>query len=539
MSRSAHRIHRDFGAPVKLLRYAQKKYLVWVALALGMIVGRVALLPVLPIPEPELDDEFSNLLAADTFAHGRLANPTPAHAEFFESPHILVHPAYASKFPPGMGLFMGFGQKLLGHPYWGVVLSGALMIFLFCWGADAWLPPQWTLIAGGLSASLFFIGHYWFESYWGGSLAAGGGALTIGSLGHILRGTPRSARISFGLGALLLFLTRTFEGGLLCGAVLVGLAIQYRSFKPELRRGLRAIALTNLAVLAAAAPLLLWYNVRVSGSATELPYALYMEQYDLSPPLWILQPYSPKEFSSENYRLEREWELNMYNFARSKGLPFTLSLHLAGVLLGAVWLQFLAFGLLLFAVPWARMRGRKKWLVALMTVGLAGLLSEVSHFPHYTAPFTFVLLLLIVAAGRALWYRIGSLRMRGPVFAAMAAICMIPVVVEYVSAFELHRSTDRSRTVRRLESMGGRHLVFVDYVRGWRGFDPNGEWVYNSADLGSSRVIFAHRRSDAENRELLDQYRDRTAWLVRLGPNFGDMSLERYPASTEARTFSR
>jgi hypothetical protein len=179
------RIERVFGP------LAQRRGLAVLAIGLAALLLRLAILPAFPIPLPFVPDDFSFLLAADTFSHFRLTNPTPAMWTHFESIHITMQPTYMSMYFPAQGLVLAAGKLLFGQPWFGLLISSACMCAAICWMLQAWLTARWALLGGIIAIVHLGLFSYWINTYHAaGCIGAAGGALILGALPSRVSATP-------------------------------------------------------------------------------------------------------------------------------------------------------------------------------------------------------------------------------------------------------------------------------------------------------------------------------------------------------------
>jgi hypothetical protein len=519
---------------------ARRRRLAVACTGLAALAARAALLPVLPIRAPVITDEFSYLLASDTFASGRLTNPTHPMWVHFESMHILQHPTYASMYHLGQGMILAAGKVLAGHEWVGVYASVGLMCALVCWMVQGWLPPQWALLGGLLAVLRLGLFGYWVNSYWGGAAPAIGGLLVLGALPRITRGARVRDALLMSAGVVILANSRPYEGFLLSLAVGILLLAW---FVKKRGRALKTVVvrtvLPALLVLALGGAGTCYYYWRVTRSPFRMPYQVDRDQYATARIFLWEQPNPAPVYRNQQMRdFFVGWELAKFMEAKT---PLGLAKNTIGKA-GAFWMFFLgpALTLPLLFLPCILKDRRVRPLMIVGGVFLAGLGLNTWFYAHYAAPITGLIYAIVLQGLRHLrvWRRRThpgglSLARSVPVVClgmVLVRVCMQPLSFymppDWPMTWYYTRpgNTERARIAELLRQAPGRQLAIVRYAPGHNFFE---EWVYNEASIDGANVVWARELDDASNRSLIRYFHDRRVWLVQPDANPASVSL--YP----------
>ena len=488
--------------------------------------GSALMTGVTGLPQPHVHDEFSYLLAADTFAQGRLTNPPHPLWQHFETFHVIQQPTYASKYPPAQGLMLAVGQVIFGHPIVGVWLSTGLACAAICWMLAGWCPLSWAWLGGLVAAvRLVFSGHgapgnlvcmaSWSQSYWGGSVAALGGALVFGALPRIMkRQRPRDA-LWLALGLAILANSRPFEGLMVSIPVAVVLG-QWLLRTSHLSWGARCrrVVLPALLVLLLAAGWMGFYNFRVTGDPLRLPYQVHEATYGMAPLfLWQSIKAEPSYRHQAFHDFYAGWTVDSCQTQRS----FLGWLEDAFWKIDSIWLFFIGVlftPFLVMALPKMWRRWRVRFSLAVWTLLLAALLAESWSWPHYAAPATSLAILLIVESLRQARLAQWRGRLVGPTLVrAVLPLLLLSSLASFALVYRQPTDwfVDRARFLQNLETIPGHHLVMVRYAPK---HCPHEQWIYNRANLDAAKVVWAWEMGPGTDKELFDYYQDRHVWLL-------------------------
>lgn len=507
----------------------------------GLVAGSIsAAVSWVHPPVPAIHDEFCYLLQADTFAHGRLANPTHPMWRHFETFHVIHEPSYVAKYPPAQGLALAAARLVTGSPVPALWVTTGLAAAALCWMLQGWVPPRWALLGGLLVAAHINVQRFWGNSFWGGNLAFLGGALLYGALPRILRRPRPGPAVLLGLGLVILANSRPYEGlvaSVPAAVALLGWLAGRR--RPAVGTALCRVVVPASLVMAAGAAWTAYYDYRTTGDPWRMPYSVHEETYAVAPNfLWQPLRDKPQYRHAALQTYHAGWEVQ--RFLSQRTLAGFLRTKLVDTF--NLWTVFVRFALLapLVALPWALGRRRVRFVAAALGLALAASYLTKWSQPHYFAPAVPLFFLLAVEGFRQIrtcTFRgepLGRSLVAGTLAAyfaggilLLAASSLTPDPVQWKYA--------RQHVLAQLDGLPGNHLVIVASRPRQ---NPHEDWVYNGADLDGAKVLFARGMAPAQDRELLEYYKDRRVWLLEADAS--PPRLVPYPASAgAARTAGR
>lgn len=522
---------------------ARRQALAVLIVAVATLILRAAVLPIEPIPKPIITDEFGYLLAADTFAHGRLTNPTHPMSEHFEALQLIQKPTYQCFEPPAQGIVLALGTVVFGHPFWGVWLSLGLMCAAVTWMLQGWLPPGWALLGGVLCMIRYGVFTYWGDSYWGGTVAAIGGALLLGALPRIKNSQRVRDALFMAIGLAILANSRPYEGLVFSVPIAVALFVwMLGKNRPAWGIAMRRVIVPVGLVLILAAVGMGYYFWRVTGNPLRMPAQAAWDTY--GGVSFLLWRHVGAVGHLTNPAMKRLLEVEIpHDYALYRGLAG----YLAKIFVE--WRFFLGpvltvplIAIFFVLPPNFKLRflsPSTKFLLAEFLVFLVGSAVETWYNPHYAAPAVGLIIALLMLL-------FGQIRVSGKrglfLSRALIAICVVSFGLRALAA-PLHialpeyyefawdekgmSSYGRDVIEDQLLKVDGNHLVVVRYDTDHPAYK---EFVYNDADIDRSRIVWALDLGADKDQQLVNYFKGRQVWLLNADEK--PLKLQPYTART-------
>jgi hypothetical protein len=295
-----------------------------------------------------------------------------------------------------------------------------------------------------------------------------------------------------------------------------------------------------------------YYNWRVTGSPFRMPQQVERDTYAVAR-YFVWQ--SPKPEPVYRHEALREFYLHdeMVSYDAYRQRTHTAGgLFVASVIrLVYVWVFFLgpvltlplaiAVAALPYGFSWVRTNWQTRFLFLTCAVSAAGIGVEVFFFPHYAAPMTGLIYLVMLSAMRIAWaWKWHSEPVGRRLMTAVPIICLLMVLVR-AGAAPLHLPlspvwpptwynlepirTDRAYVQALLNGYSGKHLVMAHYDRN---SPVHYERLFNEAEIDRAKIVWAWDMGAAQNQELINYFKDRHIWLIE--PALDKPKLIPYPA---------
>ncbi len=246
-----------------------------------------------------------------------------------------------------------------------------------------------------------------------------------------------------------------------------------------------------------------------------MPYGVHEKTYGIAP-VFLWQPLNQELHYNHRILVDfhKDWAGECYRSQQS--LYGWLKTSLWKII--TLWLFFIGIFFTPFMAAFPKMWRRRRVKFALGICGLMilALLTETFFLPHYAAPVTCLIILLVVEAIRqarlAQWRgkAIGQTLRWAIVPALLLSAITSLAVAKFLTPAGWH--LERAQLLRELEGSCDRHVILVRYGKDQ---SPHCQWIYNKADIDGSKVVWAWEMGPAADKELIDYFKERQVWLLR------------------------